>query len=100
MPAVAYSIGNAELDLIDTDGKLNAKIRSLNAKQREIFDFVYEWNGDHQEYKSSSVKKEIKTFQISLIHLCGMHLKSKYTKSAIKINKAADGEYTRIRTQQ
>lgn len=41
LPAVDFTIGNAELNAIDTHEKINAKIRGLNTKQQEIFNFVH-----------------------------------------------------------
>ena len=41
LPGADFTISNAELNVIDTDEKINAKIRDLNVKQREIFDFVH-----------------------------------------------------------
>lgn len=57
-----FTIGNAELNVIDTDEKINAKIRDLNVKQREIFDFVHKSAKNHQKPQPSRVKKEIKSF--------------------------------------
>ena len=41
LPAVDFTIGNAELNAIDTHEKINVKIRGLNTKQQEIFNFVH-----------------------------------------------------------
>ena len=62
LPDVDFTIGNAELNVIDTDEEINAKIRNLNVNQREIFDFVHKWPKNHQKSQPSRVKKEIKSF--------------------------------------
>ena len=44
------------------DSIIYSNIRNLNQKQREVFDIVHKWAGDHIKYLSSSVKREVPPF--------------------------------------
>ena len=52
LPAVDFTIGNAELNAIDTDEEINAKIRGLNTEQQEIFNFVHKWATEKPAFES------------------------------------------------
>ena len=52
LPAVDFTIGNAELNAIDTHEKINAKIRGLNTKQQEIFNFVHKYATEKSAFQS------------------------------------------------
>ena len=59
LPAVDFNTGNAQLNVIDTDEEINAKIRGLNTKQPEIINFVHKQLRNHQKFQPSRVKKEV-----------------------------------------
>ena len=44
------------------DSIINSNIRSLNQKQREVFDIVHKWARDHLKYLSSAVNKQVPPF--------------------------------------
>ena len=101
LPAVDFTIGNAELNAIDTDEEMNAKIRGLNAKLQEIFNFViHKWARDHKKKQPSKVKKEIKPFHIFLTGAAGCgksHLSKTIYKSICKILKYQGGNVEKQR---
>ena len=52
--------------IIMPDDELNTKIRSLNRKQREYFEFIYNWTKSYVKNMSAFSKVEIKLLYIVL----------------------------------
>ena len=49
-----------------SDSEINSKIRSLNLKQRQIFDFIHNWAKLHVKVKSGTTKKQSTPFHLFL----------------------------------
>ena len=48
------------------DNIINENIRSLNMKQREVFNFIHEWSQDYIKILRRKVIKKVKSFHIFL----------------------------------
>ena len=51
---------------IPSDHDINSKIRSLNLKQRQIFDFIHNWAKLHVKVKSGTTKNQSTPFHLYL----------------------------------
>ena len=49
-----------------SDSEINSKIRSLNVKQRQIFDFIYNWAKSHVKVKCGTTSKQSTPFHLFL----------------------------------
>ena len=49
-----------------SDSEINSKIRSLNVKQRQIFDFIYNWGKSHVKVKCGTTSKQSTPFHLFL----------------------------------
>ena len=49
-----------------SDSEIDSKIRSLNLKQRQIFDFIYNWAKSHVKVKCATPSKQLTPFHLFL----------------------------------
>ena len=52
-----------------SDDEINSKIRSLNLKQWQIFNFIYNWAKLHIKVKSGTTKKQSMSFHLFVLRL-------------------------------
>ena len=65
--SLIYPEGSSHFHIpILSDDEINSKIRSLNLKQRQMFDFIHNWAKLHVKVKSGTTKKQSMPFDLFL----------------------------------
>ena len=75
MEAHSAGIGNNNLMSnklpVIPDNIINESIRSLNMKQREVFNIIHKWSSDYIKSLHCKVIKKVKSFHIFIIGVAG-----------------------------
>ena len=83
-----------------SDNEINSKIRSLNLKQRQIFDFIHNWVKFHVKVKSGTTKKQSTPFHLFLSgsgHCGKSHLIQTMFHAVSKVFSYRSGNQTKPR---
>ena len=83
-----------------SDSEINSKIRSLNVKQRQMFDFIYNWTKSHVKVKCRTTSKQSTPFHVFLSDSegCGkLHLIKTVFRAVNKVFLYRSGDPTKPR---
>ena len=105
MEAHSADIGNNNLMSnklpVIPDNNINESIRSLNMKQREVFNIIHKWSRDYIKILHCKVIKKVKSFHIFITAVAGVgksHLIKTIFWSLNKVleHKGGDADKPRI----